>query len=86
MDPAEALWEAAAATPTGRPVLVRGYAQLGRDEVAFADDTDDDGSIVHLPRADDRLFAENVGIAKALRQRARTVDYDPASLPKQQPR
>jgi hypothetical protein len=60
--------------------VVWGYPRLGQDEVAFVDVIAGDGSVVHLPYGDDRLFGENLETAEALRQRAWTVERDPASV------
>ncbi len=77
IDPAEALWEAAQASPDRRPVLVWGYPRLGRDEVAFIDAVAREGSVLHLPYAEDHTFYENLGTAEELERRGWTVERTP---------
>ncbi len=78
VDSAELLWEAAAVTPERRPVLVWGYPRLGYDEVAFVDAVAGEGSVVHLPHAEDPLFEENLESARSLRRRGWKVEQAPS--------
>ncbi|MDP9474454.1 MAG: PD-(D/E)XK nuclease family protein [Actinomycetota bacterium] len=77
VDPAEMLWEAAATSPERRRVLVWGYARLGHDEVAFVDAVAGEGSVVQLPHAEDRTFAENLRTAEELGRRGWEVEQAP---------
>src|SRR5215207_9042938 len=61
VDQAEVLWQVVQALPERRPVLVWGYPRLGRDEVAFIDAVAGEGSVLHLPYAEDHTFYENRG-------------------------
>lgn len=75
VDQAEALWQAAQALPERRPVLLWGYPRLGRDEVAFIDAVAGEGSVLHLPYAEDHIFYENRGTAEELERRGWTVEW-----------
>ena len=77
IDPAEALWQAAQASPERRPVLVWGYPRLGRDEVAFIDAVAGEGSVVRLPYAEDHTFDENRETAEELERRGWTIERTP---------
>ena len=79
IDPAEALWEAAQASPERRPVLVWGYPRLGRDEVAFIDAVAGEGSVVRLPYAEDHTFDENRETAEELERRGWAIDARPSA-------
>ncbi len=78
VDQAEALWQATQAPPERRPVQVWGYPRLGRDEVAFVDAVAGEGSVLHLPDAEDRTFHENRETAEELERRGWTVERVPS--------
>ncbi len=78
VDPAEMLQEAARLLPRRRPVQVFGYPRLGPAEIAFLDAVAAEGSAVHLPYAEDPLFAENLETAEALEVRGWQVERAPA--------
>ena len=77
IDPAEMLWHAARAMPERRPVLVWGYPRLGRDEVAFIDGVAGEGSVLHLPYAEDHTFSENRETAEELEKCGWVIDRTP---------
>jgi RecB family exonuclease len=74
IDPAEALWETAQASPDRRPLVVWGYPRLGRDEVAFIDAVAGEGSVVRLPYAEDHTFYEHRWTAEELERRGWTIE------------
>ncbi len=77
IDPAEALWEAAQASPHRRPLVVWGYPRLGRDEVAFIDAVAGEGSLVRLPYAEDHTFYEDRWTAEELERHGWTIERSP---------
>ena len=78
IDPAEALWEAAQASPDRRPVVVWGYPRLGSGELAFIDAVAGEGSIVRLPYGEDHTFDENLEAAEELKRRGWVIDRVPS--------
>jgi hypothetical protein len=78
IDPAEALWEAAQASPGRRPVVVWGYPRLGLGELVFIDAVAGEGSIVRLPYGEDHTFDENLEAAEELKRRGWVIERVPS--------
>lgn len=77
VDPAETLHEAACTSPWRRLIHVLGYPRLGSGEATFLDAIAGEGSAIHLPYADDSLFAENLETAQELEERGWKVETVP---------
>jgi RecB family exonuclease len=75
VDQAEVLWQAAQTPRERRLVQVWGYPRLGSDEVAFIDAVAEEGSMLHLPYAEDHTFYENRGTAEELERHGWTVEW-----------
>ena len=78
IDPAEALWEAAQASPDRRPLVVWGYPRLGLGELVFIDAAAGEGSIVRLPHGEDHTFDENLEAAEELKRRGWVIERIPS--------
>jgi RecB family exonuclease len=77
IDPAEALWEAAQASPDRRPLVVWGYPRLGLGELVFIDAAAGEGSIVRLPHGEDPTFDEILEAAEELKRRGWDIERVP---------
>jgi hypothetical protein len=78
IDPAEALWEAAQASPDRRPLVVWGYPRLGLGELVFIDAVAGEGSIVRLPHGEDHTFDETLEAAEELERRGWVIERVPS--------
>ena len=78
IDPAEALWEAAQASPDRRPLVVWSYPRLGSGELVFIDAVAGEGSIVRLPHGADHTFDENLEAAEELKRRGWVIERVPS--------
>lgn len=84
LDSAEALAEAARSlqnSPARRAVAVRGYPRLSAQEIAFVDAMAADGSVLHLPFAEDSVFRDNREAGEEFRARGWSVGESPVSEP-----
>jgi RecB family exonuclease len=66
VDAAEALMTASTRVTARQPLLVFGYARLGRDEAAFLAAIADDQSVLLLPDDGSPIYADQLSVATAL--------------------